>query len=330
MKRVQYHTQAEWHELRRQNIGGSDIGSLFNAWRLSDGVICYRHMFQDAPKGAELVGCVSPYKTGVRLWHERRGNLIEEPFNNPRTEAGTHFEAGIAAWAKERTGWDIRKVTDYILHEDVKGMAASLDYEIIDHPKGHTAMDCKETAPWIFKQSWLDRGEQPEPPLHIILQLHHQMACAEMVHSVAAVYQSGVDLFIPEVERNETIISMVEEAVTAFWLHVEENEAPDITMDFSVASDLYQSADKQILLDMTGKDEFQKLVDAWDFARQQHRRWGEAKDAAYYQILAEIREASEITLPDGRVLEAPTANRRGYTKQIQPSTFRKLSLTTKK
>lgn len=329
MKRIKFDNLDEWHEIRRDHVGGSDIGSLFNAWKKSDGSLVYRHLFQEAPKDTIFVGCVSPYKTGVKLWHERAGNVLEENFDNPRTEAGTHLEEGIANWARSRSGWDIRKVEDYLVHETVKGMGASLDYEILDHPKGHTAMDCKETSSWIYRDHWKD-GLTLEPPLHIMLQLQHQMACAELGHGVACVYESGVDLHLVDVERNETIINMVTEAVSAFWWHIEKGKAPDIALDFSVASDLYAEADKQIQLDMTHDAEFQKLVDTWDFARQQARRWYEAKDAAFHQILAEVQDASEILLADGGVLDAPTVQRRSKINPGEVSKFRRLSLTNNK
>ena len=239
MKRLSYSTEEEWHEIRRSHIGGSEIASLFNVFLSENGQLFYRHLFEETPDYAEFIGSLSPYCSGVRLWHEKKGNIPVEPFDNPRTQAGKHLEPGIASWARERTGWDILKVEDYLVHESIDGMGASLDYEILDHPQGHTAMDCKEVRWDIWNKDWIESGEEPEPPLHIILQLHHQMACAELSHGMAAVYVAGHDLYLPEVPRNEIIIKRVEEAVTAFWNAIKQNREPDINYDRTVAEDLF-------------------------------------------------------------------------------------------
>lgn len=327
MKRINVKDREHWHEIRREYVGGSEIGSLFNAFRhLDSGELIYRHLFAEQPKKTEFIGSVSPYASGVRLYHEKAGNLQPEFVGNARVEAGTFMEPAIAAWMKDRKGWDIRKVEDYIAHETVGMMGASLDYEIMDHPKGHAAMDCKDQAPWVWRDKWLDGdNDNPEPPLHIVLQIQHQMACAEMNHGVAAVYAAGIDLYDVDVPRNDNIIGMIEEAVTAFEWALKNEQQPDIKFDFSVARDLYESAEAYEY-DMTDSKELLKLVETFELSKKMSSNWYAAKEAAFDEILSVIGKASRVRLADGRILEAPTRKRRGFTSVVAETSFRQLSI----
>jgi predicted phage-related endonuclease len=315
MKRIPYTTQEEWHELRSHYVGGSEIACLFHAFQLPDGSVTYRHMFAEEPKGSVFLGSVSPYKSGVRLWHEKNGNLEPQQFDNPRTQAGRHIEPAIASWMQERTGWDIRKVTDYIVHDSVRGMAASLDYEILDHPLGHAAMDCKEVRFDVWRNQWED-GEHAEPPLHIILQLHHQMACAELPHSVAGVYEAGNDLHILDVPRMELIIGSCEEAVNAFWWAVDKDRAPDMRYDMSVARDLFARGDDCITLDFVDDDDFAELVFYCEYHKDRCHEHRVQREQLHNRILSVIRDATIVQLADGRTLYAPTRTRRGVDGNI--------------
>ncbi len=323
MKRLSFTTETEWHEIRSQHIGGSDIASLFNAFQMPNGNVQYAHLFATPPADGTFIGCCSPYKTGVRLWHEKKGNLEPEPFDNPRIQAGTFMEPGIAAWAQHRTGWDIRKVEDYLVHDSVIGMGASLDYEVLDHPSGHAAMDCKLVNWDVWKDNWKDT-DQPEPPLSIILQLHHQMACSELPHSLAAAYVAGNDLHLPEVARNESIITMCEEAVVAFWWGIGKNQEPDMSYDFSVAHDLFANGDEAILLDCRNDQELWTTVVKWESANTNYHYYKRERDHLKGQILSTIQEAQEVKLADSLTLLAPT--RRRHNMDGTFSTYRHLTL----
>lgn len=329
MKKIPYNTQEEWHAIRAKHIGGSEIASLFNIFRIPDSPLSYHHLFEDAPADSEFVGSVSPYCSGVRLWHEKKGNITPKPFDNPRMKAGRYFESGIAEWTQdEQPDWDIRKVDDYIEHATIPGMGASLDYEIPNHPSGHAAMDCKLVAEHVWKKDW-QSGE--EPPLHIILQLHHQMACAGMPHGVVAVRVDGGDLHLVDVPRNEDIITMCEQAVAAFWEAQKTGKEPDIRYDVTVARDLYHTSDKEVVLDcsdasLASNIVLMELVNAWAFDKAQGNQYAKGADAKANDMLAILKDADKALLPDGRVLCAKTITVKRKAAPASTSTHRRLTL----
>ncbi len=329
MKRIPYNTQEEWHAIRGKHIGGSEVASLFNAFEKPDGTTVYYHLFEDAPEDGEFIGAVSPYCSGVRLWHQKKGAIEPKPLDSPRVKAGQFFESGIADWARYlKPDWDICKVEDYIVHERIPGMGASLDYEITDHPLGHTAMDCKLVAADVWKHDW-QSGE--EPPLHIILQLQHQMACAGMDHGVVAVRVDGGDLHLVDVPRNEAIITKCEEAVSAFWHAIKAGREPDIKYDVTVARDLYHTSDKEVVLDCTdaslaSNNELMQRVDAWAFDKTQENLYGKGADAKANDMLAILKDADKALLPDGRVLWAKTITVKRKAAPASTSTHRRLTV----
>ena len=107
-------SEEHWHGIRARHVGGSEIASLFYTWEMPDGSIRFLHMFEEAPDGAALLGCASPYLTGFRLYHIKAGLLEPDDLDNERVLAGQFLEPAIAEWAKHKWNWNIRKVHRYL------------------------------------------------------------------------------------------------------------------------------------------------------------------------------------------------------------------------
>lgn len=329
MKRIPYSTQDEWHAIRAKHIGGSEVAALFNAFEKPDGTIAYYSLFEDVPEGLELIGCVSPYCSGVRLWHEKKGTIERKQVDTDPMKAGRHFESGIARWTQEdNPEWDIRKVKDYIGHATIDGMGASLDYEIWNHPSGHTAMDCKLTGQHICRSKWQEGGAVP---MHIELQLQHQMACTGFQHGLVAVCAGLQAPRAVDVPRDEDVIKMCEDAVIACWEAIEAGKEPDIKYDKTVAQDLYHTSDKEVVLDCSDSSlasnlELQMLVDADEIHKNLLRGHQSGHKATTNEILAIVKNADKVLLPDGRVLWAKTITVKRKAATASTSTRRRLTL----
>lgn len=239
MGAVAIQSEAEWHQCRETNVGGSEIASLFYRWACPDGSEVVLHMFEPAPEGATVLDCLSPYKTGYRLWQEKAGKLMPDSLEEvERIQAGLFMEPAIAAWANNRwPDFNLRKVRRYITHETVEGWGVSLDYEV--HGPGMPPVELKNVDGLVFRDQWGGKDDDLTPPLHINLQLQSQIgakgsACGWFVASVG-----GNRLMRCRVERHEPTQERIAEAITAFWKSIKAGVEPWWLCDFETVRKLH-------------------------------------------------------------------------------------------
>lgn len=233
--------RADWHALRAQHIGGSEIASLFYLWRLADGRQAFLHMFEVPPAGAECLGCASRHTTGYRLYWQKRGVLPPDNLDEvERVQAGQFLEPAIAEWARHKWDWQLRKVHRYLRHPHIAGMGASRDFE--EHGPGLPPVEIKNVDYLVFRDLWKTEGETiTAPPLDITLQLQHQIACEDRVrapHGWVVACVGGNKLYRGQIERHDPTIARIEQAVAAFWQAVESETPPLDVADFDTVAEL--------------------------------------------------------------------------------------------
>jgi predicted phage-related endonuclease len=246
-----FKTEAEWHTIRESQIGGSEIACLFNVWRLPDGREVTRHLFEAYGPDDILLGSVSPHKTGYRLWLEKAHKLEPEMLDGiERIEAGKHLEPAIAAWAKRKwSDWPLLKSRVYHVHPRVAGWGASLDYFV---RKGMEPVDVKNVDKFVFKSDWAtEEADVVNFPLHIALQLQHQIACVEAEAAWILACVGGNELWRGRVHRHAPTIAKIEQAIVAFWDAVAEDRAPD-HQDYDSVAELYAFGTAGAAVDLSG------------------------------------------------------------------------------
>ena len=233
MGSIRIASEAEWHAAREQHIGGSEIASLFYLY-LVDGQELVYHMFQEVPDGAICLGCLSPYKTGHRLWLEKAGRMRPDDLSeNERVIAGQHLEPALAEWAKEKFELKIRKVRRYLTHNDIPGWGASLDYEMIG--TGMPPVEFKNVDYIVFRDDWVSDGDEiVMPPLHINLQLQAQIGVTDADRGYIITCVAGNQLKKGEILRHEPTQEKIGEAIAAFWQSIKADFEPLHLADFEV------------------------------------------------------------------------------------------------
>jgi putative phage-type endonuclease len=193
-------TNALNYNIRLQHIGGSEVAALFG---------------------------LSPYLTRFELWHQKKGTILAGDFNNDRIKWGNRLEAPIAKGIAEDNDLTIKKVHRYIKHPSVKGMGASLDYEIVNHPDGRGCLEVKNVDGIVFSNQWDD----DTIPMHIQLQLQHQMACSGYQWGMIAALVGGNRPQVYTQKRHEGTIAKLEQAVSQFWQSIADNQEPEFGGD---------------------------------------------------------------------------------------------------
>jgi predicted phage-related endonuclease len=203
---IEEHTP-EWHAIRLQNIGGSEIGGLFGVQEVYGSSEYSLHLVKSKRIPAPPVDD-SP---GSRIW------------------VGTRKEPIIAAIGAELYGWRIAK-GGYCLDGTTPGMACSLDY-LITEPgpdeieRGFTGpgvLQIKNVDGRIFREKWT--GD--EPPFPILLQLQHEIACSGCTWGVILAEVGGNEYPAFRYAARDKTITMIRKRVAEFWQRVRDGKLP--------------------------------------------------------------------------------------------------------
>ena len=250
-------TREEWLALRSsgKRIGASEVAALFDA---------------SAQYGL----------TRYALWHVKAGLAPPPPVDGLRITWGLKLEAVIADAAAEVHGWKIQKGR-YALCDDAP-LAASLDFEILDHPDGPGVLETKN-ADWLaHKRSW----QNDEPPMHILLQLQSQLACTGYKWGVVACLIGGNDLRTYRYDARPKLIAEMKTRAIAFWRSIADNKPPPIDGSDG-ASHVLKSLYPEVIddaVDMRENNEWPEAVEEFIAASERNKEAKSAYDLAKNRV----------------------------------------------
>lgn len=69
-----------------------------------------------------------------------------------------------------------------------------------------------------------------------------------------------------------------------------------------------------------------KTATAYEIAKEEFGRAKDRADEAWKAVMAMMGERDSVTLPDGRAMWITTVQTAGYTRVVQPSTYKKLHI----
>lgn len=170
-----------------------------------------------ASEAAMVLG-ISPFGGPAALQARKLGGA--EPVEPSwAMRLGTIFEAAIAEAVTERTGWKLAGYHRTIWHPNGV-MFATPDYRIVH---GRAGLEVKKSE---RGDDWGDDGDPLGAPVHVRVQVQHQMACIPAWERVwVGVLLYGRDLRLYPVERNPGQIEHLEAALPEWWRrHIDERE----------------------------------------------------------------------------------------------------------
>jgi putative phage-type endonuclease len=188
---------ADWLEVRKQGIGGSDA--------------------------AAAVG-LSPYQSPLELWLEKthRDDSLKKPDPNDTTEPvfwGNLLEPIVACAYTKQTGNRVRRVNAVLQHPHYPFMLANLDREVVGVPDVQI-LECK-TAGEFGSRLWQDGV-----PEYVQLQVQHQLAVTGKASADVAVLLCGQALEVHRIHRDETLIGNLIALEAKFWGYVTSDTPP--------------------------------------------------------------------------------------------------------
>lgn len=276
-------SEAAWLALRQEHVGASEVAALFG---------------------------VSPYETHFGLWVRKSGHVPPRDIAlDRRIMAGKHLEPAIADLVAEIHGLTIRKTRRYLVHDDVSRMGASLDYEILEPVAGSKGtwvpFEIKNVGFDVFRD-WKvghddDGRAEIEPPLHIDLQVQHQLAVTGAPVGYVGVLVGGNEPHLIRRERHAEIIKQIEARVAAFWTDVDAKREPVIDYERDLAALSVVRANGDGELDLRGNSEAEALVAMYADAKRREKAAAEIAESCRAQALAQWGDKVRVVLGNGSV-----------------------------
>lgn len=263
-------SEAHWHALRARHIGGSEIGALFD-----------RH----------------PYITRFMLWHAKKpADAVPIDAGSARADWGKLLEPAIAEGVSREMRWSLVKRAEYHRHAAVEGMGCTVDYFVVDHESGPGIIECKNVDAWIWREVWTES----RAPLHIELQVQHQLACTGMAWAAIAALVGGNTLRIYERKPDPAAIAEIERRVAAFWASIASGQAPDplgVAAEAPQIAGLSAPPEPEHVADLTGDEAAFEAARMLHWARARESEGRKIAEASRLRLLARIGRAGRVTLP---------------------------------
>lgn len=297
---------AEWLELRKGGIGGSEVSALY-------------------PCEGTKTGTHHPWLSPYKLWALKTGRLKStksDPIETPALWWGTHLEPVVRVAYAEVTSREVVDGDTHLRNPRVQAMIANTDGTILGDPRGPGVYEGKTTT--IFSRSAWDDGV----PLYYQAQVQHYMACTGYTWGSVALYMAGErqPLRYYDIERNDAFIADIEQRVAAWWeRHIVNGEEPEpdaSEQTRETIAALWPDAQPASVVDMG--DDWADLAEQLDQASIAIKVAETKKRELENKIKAAIADREFATLPDGSGFSLKTSTRKGYTKVVQPSTYRTL------
>lgn len=245
MANIKVRDEAHWHELRSRHIGSSEVAALFNESR---------------------------FKTAFELYHEKKGSIEADDLrDNERVVLGQFLEPGIAQVFAHLHDLKIRKVHRYIVHDTIRGLGGSLDFEALWEGKW-IPFEVKMTDYSVWKVEWTITNDQNastsqimtavEPPLDYDLQVQHQLLLTGAKVALIGVLAGGTAPYLCLRARHEPVVELIQTRVERFWNDFANDIAPPISSgdDLAAVRKLYAEASSEPVADLRNHDIEDDLV----------------------------------------------------------------------
>ncbi len=294
---VPFADKEAWLGLRNSTIGGSEVAALFEACSTEDPVP------EEEGVGYEQDGQpVSPYASPLSLWALKTGKLQRVKTENERIRWGHILEPIVAEAIATAQGWRMRNPPGYFIHPTIPGMGASLDREIDEGDGIWRPFEIK-TVSDAERWKWRNSVGEIVLPMHILLQVQHQLAVTGLDRAYVGVLFGGSEERLITVERDDAMIAELEAAVADFWQRVADDNPPEPNpdRDLGVLRRLYQHIDPTSVLDWRTNEEARALVA--EYQRLGSRMGADKKDRERLQaqIWALLGNAEAADLGDALV-----------------------------
>lgn len=268
---IEYRTEKEWLELRRDCITSSDISALFGE---------------------------NPYCTEFELWHRKKSGTEVVYEDDDRKKWGRRLEAPIADGIAEDNGWTVRPLKVFMTHSEFPRYGSSFDYEVRrGNEKG--LLELKNVDMRQFKQKWLVDGDEIEAPVSIEIQAQSELEVANSNNPepytfvVIGALIGGNKPIVIEREWDREMGRLLLSRAKSFWHNIDHDiePLPDFTRDGEIIKLLYAGVNGETV-DMSSNNRLASLIADYPALTAAEKAAKEAREAAKTEIASIVGNAS--------------------------------------
>jgi putative phage-type endonuclease len=268
---IEVRDEAHWRELRAKNIGGSEVGALFDC---------------------------SPWMTKYTLWHEKAGTYPRDIPESSKMALGKYLEPWIASELGKSLGWNITASKGYYQHPSVPGMGCTLDFDIHDHEWGPGI--CETKCVFEYSDYMKDWSDDRAPP-NYELQVQHQLAVTGRPWACVAVLVMQTGTIMPAMVRrpNPKVIDEITSRVKAFWDSIEAKVPPDPTgtdEELAIMRHLWPARTPKKVVEFSDND-LSNEAKLYHWAALELSDMEKQRTASKAKLLAAARDAELMRLP---------------------------------
>ncbi len=265
----------DWLALRKRDVTSTESAALFGA---------------------------SPYVTRFDLYHRKRSFITPEFQVNDRMKWGNYLEAAIAAGIAQEHGWDIGPMKEYMRLPELR-IGSSFDFMILNHPDGPAHLEIKNVDFMAFKDGWIVEDGETQAPVHIEMQVQHQMLVSGFPRSFIGALIGGNRAVVIERERDESVIKAIRKKVAEFWRDVDEGKEPPAMMpeDAETMIRMNQYAEPGKILDASSDEEVAALIAQYANAKAAASHAEEDANVAKARLLERIGDAEKVLCREWKI-----------------------------
>lgn len=278
IERIPITSREQWLDLRRHDITASDVAAVCG---------------------------LSPYKSALRLWAEKTGEVSEGEENNAMRR-GRWLEAGvISALNEEYPTWAVHKLSEYLRDPEIR-IGATPD--ALAYTPDETIVQCKVISAPSFESGWKDG-----PPVGYQLQTLTEAMLwdAPTAYLAALVIDTyGAELHVVEVPRHPAAEAKIRETVARFWSDVEAGKVPavDYAKDSELLKILYRPKEGMEPIDLSADNLLPEILAEREKITADLKSLEDRKKEIGAEIIHKLN-GSAVGLCDGWKIQHSTTNR---------------------
>lgn len=142
---LQFNNETEWLEYRKRDVTSTEVAALFG---------------------------LSPYKTRLRLWHEKKGTVESDFEDNPFTRWGRRLQLVVGLGICEDEGFTGTDLSLFYLRDEQARLGASMDMEAVCNSRGKGILEIKTTTSFDPAMGWIKDRAPTNYEFQIQTQLH--------------------------------------------------------------------------------------------------------------------------------------------------------------